>query len=58
MMPPTHIPERRAEPRDDRTGWERGEVALCKCGHVICVDNLCVYCLHGLPPSFPPPERG
>ena len=43
-------PERESDPRDDRTGWERGETSACACGRAVVVRGQCAYCLHGLPP--------
>ena len=46
------MPERRAEPRDTDTGWERGRaVADCACGRAAYVFlepgvRLCVPCAH------------
>ena len=50
-MPDT-MPEREADPRDDRTGWERERpVATCVCGRVITLRGMCAWCLHGVVPT-------
>lgn len=45
------FPERATDPRDDRTGWERGEAQLCRqcnSGRVLVTADACAWCAHGL----------
>lgn len=47
---PCGLPERRLDPRDDRTGYERSApAARCTCGRHVIVRGKCAYCLHAEP---------